>query len=124
MTLDKCREPKQPIFFWGLGISMPLTRGVVVGYDSTRMAYKFTMMDGNRIIDCQISSVAMDYIAGRRWQKISIDRDAQFLECRDTIERIASTRFDAKLENPVRIFAKHFYLYKKVKGMAAFWLGL
>jgi hypothetical protein len=80
------------------------------------MSYKFTMMDGARTVDCQISSVAMDDIAGGRWQKTPIDRDAQFLECRDTIEHIASTQFDAKLGGPVRIFAKHLHLYKKVKA--------
>jgi hypothetical protein len=29
------------------------------------------------------------------------------LECRDTIEHIASTQFDARLGGPVRIFARH-----------------
>jgi hypothetical protein len=66
---------------------MPLTPGAA-GYDPVRMAYKFTMMDGARTVDCEISSAALTDIAGGRCQKISIDRDAQFFAYRDKIERI------------------------------------
>ena len=94
---------------------MPLTRGAVVGYDAVRMSYKFTMMDGARTVACEISSAALMDIVG----EISIDRDAQFLVCRDEIEHIASTQFDAKPAGPVRIFAKHLPRHKvgpKAKG--------
>jgi Protein of unknown function (DUF1488) len=86
---------------------MPLTRGAAVGYDAVRMSYKFTMLDGTRTVHCEISSAALTDIAGGRWQKISLDRDAQFLAFRDTIEHIASSQFDARQAGPVRIFAKH-----------------
>ena len=86
---------------------MPLTRGAAVGYDAVRLSYKFTMLDGTRTVHCEISSAALTDIAGGRWQKISLDRDAQFLACRDTIEQIASSQFDATPAGHVRIFAKH-----------------
>jgi Protein of unknown function (DUF1488) len=86
---------------------MPLTRGAAVGYDAVRMSYKFTMLDGTRTVHCEISSAALTDIAGGRWQKISLDRDAQFLAYRDTIEQIASLQFDARPAGHIRIFAKH-----------------
>ena len=58
---------------------MPLARGTIVGFDASRMTYNFTMMDGPHIIDCQISSVSLDDLAGQRWQTSRVpDRDAQF----------------------------------------------
>jgi len=47
---------------------MPITRGTILGYDASRMTYQFTMTDGPQIIDCQISSVALDDLAGKRSQ--------------------------------------------------------
>jgi hypothetical protein len=90
---------------------MPLTRGTIVGFDASRMTYKFTMMDGPHIIDCQISSAALDDLAGQRSKPPRfLDRDAQFLEFRDQIEKLASEQFDSHIESKpklVRIFAKH-----------------
>lgn len=87
---------------------MPLTRGRVVGYDANRMTFEFTMMDQGATVVCQISSVALDEISGRRWSGATIDRDAQFEELRETIEKVASEEFDAQSRTmPVRIFAKH-----------------
>jgi hypothetical protein len=90
---------------------MPITRGTILGYDASRMTYQFTMMDGPHIIDCHISSPALDDLAGRRWQTPRVlDRDAQFLEFRDQIEKLASDQFDSRIESKpklVRIFAKH-----------------
>ena len=38
---------------------MPLTRGKTVGYDADLMAFKFTMRDGQQIVQCQISIAAL-----------------------------------------------------------------
>jgi hypothetical protein len=90
---------------------MPLTRGKILGFDASRMTYKFTIADGPRVIDCQISSAALDDLAGQRSKPPRVlDRDAQFLEFRDQIEKLASDQFDRDSEGkpkPVRIFAKH-----------------
>jgi hypothetical protein len=88
---------------------MPLTRGTIIGFDVSRMTYKFAMADGPHIIDCQISSAALDDLAGQRSRPPRVlDRDAQFLEFRDQIEKLASDRFDSEGKPKlVRIFSKH-----------------
>jgi hypothetical protein len=82
-----------------------------VRIDASRMTYHFTMMEGPHIIDCQISSVALDNLAGKRSQPPQVlKRDAQFLEFREQIEKLASDQFDRDIESKpklVRIFAKH-----------------
>jgi hypothetical protein len=89
---------------------MPLIRGRLLGYDSERMAFGFTMLNGEDTVECQISAAAMDDLAGGKGTQPS-DREAQFLHLRDEIEHIASTAFDE--ERPtikgavVRIFSKH-----------------
>ena len=51
-----------------LGPSMPLVRGQIIGYDATLMVFEFTMIDKavTAVVECQISSVAMDQLAGSR----------------------------------------------------------
>jgi hypothetical protein len=40
---------------------MPLTRGKIVGYDTDRMTFEFTMLTPDaRVVSCQISSIALD----------------------------------------------------------------
>jgi hypothetical protein len=46
---------------------MTLERGQIIGYDVRRMAFEFTMIDKARIVaDCEISSTAMDQLAGTK----------------------------------------------------------
>jgi hypothetical protein len=88
---------------------MPLTRGRIVGYDTDRMIFKFTMLHEGETIECEISSVAMDDLAGKRGT-LPHDREAQFLKLRDAIERITSDNFndDSVVRGAVvRIFAEH-----------------
>jgi Protein of unknown function (DUF1488) len=92
-----------------MGTSMPLTAGQITGYDGERLAFAFTMMNGDEAVPCQISDAAMDELAGTKGTP-SIARQAQFLAHREAIERIASDLYD---EAPrfkgyvVRIFTKH-----------------
>jgi hypothetical protein len=44
---------------------MPLTRGEAIGYDADLMAFKFTMRNGEQIVQCQISNAALSNLAGR-----------------------------------------------------------
>jgi hypothetical protein len=93
---------------------MPLTRGRIVGYDDERLAYGFTMLNGDETVDCQISDAAMDELAGVRGTP-STARQEQFLQHRDAIERIASRLFDstrAVKGSVVRIFTKHIPAYR------------
>jgi hypothetical protein len=88
---------------------MPLTRGRIVGYDTGRLAFGFTMLNDGDTVECQISDAAMDELAGVRGTP-SLARQAQFLTLRDAIERIASDVFDAGpivKGSVVRIFTKH-----------------
>jgi hypothetical protein len=88
---------------------MPLARGQVLGHDNERLAFAFTMFDGDAIVECQISDAAMDELAGTTGT-LSIARQAQFLSHRDVIERIASDLFDSPRHvksTVVRIFTKH-----------------
>ena len=88
---------------------MPLTRDKIIGHDIERLAFRFTMLDNNETVQCQISDAAMDDLAGMKGTETSA-RQAQFLSLRDTVERIASDLYD---EAPrfkgyvVRIFTKH-----------------
>jgi hypothetical protein len=68
------------------GISMPLTRGQIIGHDNERLAFAFTIMNDGETVQCQISDAAMDDLAEAKGTP-SIARQAQFVTHRDTIER-------------------------------------
>ena len=88
---------------------MPLSPGQLVGYDDARRVFMFTMLNGAETVQCEISSSAMDDLAGG----VSggpAGRGAQFLIARREIERIASSVFDDRPNNgqseTLHIFAK------------------
>ena len=99
---------------------MALTRGSIIGYNSDRMMFEFTMTDDERLVACQISSIAMDYMDGARGTP-PVERKAQFVRLRDAIERIAADIF--KVEGAVhvgivRIFQKHLTIGRTGKPMS------
>ena len=71
---------------------MPLMRGELQGYDVDRMVVQFTMVNQGRVIQCAISSAAMDAIESARDVK-SDQRVDQFVRLRDVIEERAERRF-------------------------------
>jgi hypothetical protein len=88
---------------------MPLTRAEAIGYDADLMAFKFTMRDGEQIVQCQISNAALGDLAGR-WRGAARELAAEFEAHRELIEAIASAQFDqtsSKETRLVRIFSKH-----------------
>jgi hypothetical protein len=88
---------------------MPLMRGRIAGYDASRMTFGFTMMHDASIIDCEISSTALDDLSGEKGVRPS-EREAQFRRLRDAIERVASDTFERGGVCPgdtMRIFSKH-----------------
>ena len=88
---------------------MPLTRGEVVGYDADLMVFKFTMRNGEQIVQCQISRAAIGDLADR-WRGAARDLPAEFEAHRELIEALASEQFDKtpnKETRLVRIFSKH-----------------
>jgi hypothetical protein len=88
---------------------MPLTRDKMIGHDIERLAFRFTMLNGEEVVQCQISDAAMDELAGMQGTESSA-RHAQFLSLRETIERMASNLYDEAPRfkgHVVRIFTKH-----------------
>ena len=93
----------------GIGF-MPLTRGEAIRYDADLMAFKFTMRNGQQIVQCQISRAALGDMAGGRIGSVARDLPAQFEAHRERIEAIASAQFDQTSNEETRlvsIFAKH-----------------
>jgi hypothetical protein len=88
---------------------MPLTRGKAVGCDANLMAFKFTMRNGQQIVQCQISIAALSDLADRR-RGSEGDLQAEFKANRELIEAIASVLFDQPSDEKTRvvsIFSKH-----------------
>jgi hypothetical protein len=87
---------------------MPMTRGRILGYDKERMAFGFSMLNGSEEVVCQITAAAIDELAGGPRGKY-VDRETQFSLMRETIERLASVKFDTGTivrGSVLRIFAK------------------
>jgi hypothetical protein len=87
---------------------MPLTRGRILGYDNERMAFRFSMLDGGEEFECQISAAAIDELVGGP-RGHYVDRETQFLQLRETIEGLATAKFDTGTivrGSVLRIFAK------------------
>ena len=55
-----------------MGISMPLTRGQMIGHDNERLAFAFTMMKDGEMVPCQISDAAMDELRERRFREVTL----------------------------------------------------
>ena len=88
---------------------MPLTRGKAVGYDADLMAFRFTMRNGQEIVQCQVSIAALSDLAARRRGSTG-DLRAEFKASRELIEAIASVLFDRSSNVETRvvsIFSKH-----------------
>jgi hypothetical protein len=54
----------------------------MIGHDTERLAFRFTMLNGSDIVECQISDAAMDELAGTRGTE-SMARQAQFVALRE-----------------------------------------
>ena len=90
---------------------MPLTRDRIIGHDTERLAFRFTMLNGADTVECHISDAAMDELGGTRGTE-SMARQAQFVALRDAVERIASEMFDrvpVVKGRVIRIFTKHVH---------------
>jgi hypothetical protein len=88
---------------------MPLRTGKAIGYDADLMAFKFTMRNGQQIVQCQISTAALSDLADRR-RGSKGDLLAEFKAHRGLIEAIASALFDQSSyeeSTAVSIFSKH-----------------
>jgi hypothetical protein len=88
---------------------MPLQRGEVRDYDFDRMTVNFTMLNGDKVIVCAISTAAMDGIENRR-DVSAAQRLDQFMRLRDVIEDRASRKFDeqGQADRPVVLRTNDF----------------
>ena len=71
---------------------MPLRQGEVQGYDFNRMVVEFTMLNQDKVVQCAISTTAMDDLEGKRDVKPD-QRVDQFMRLREVIEDQASRKF-------------------------------
>ncbi len=89
---------------------MALQRGEVQGYNSDRMVLEFTMLNQGKVIQCAISTQAMDDLEGRR--DVTPDqRVDQFTRLRETIEERASVKFfeeQVQADRPVVLRSNDF----------------
>jgi hypothetical protein len=75
---------------------MPLRQGEVHGYDFNRMVVGFSMLNQDKVIQCAISTAAMDDLEGNRNVKAH-QRVEQFMRLREVIEEQASRKFDEQV---------------------------
>ena len=69
-----------------------LRRGAVLGFNFDRMVVEFTMLNRDKMIQCAISTAAMDDLEGKR--DVTPDqRVDQFMRLREVNERQASRKF-------------------------------
>jgi Protein of unknown function (DUF1488) len=90
---------------------MPLVRYEILGHDEERLAFRFSMLNDEQVVLCQISDAALDELAGMKGTE-NIARVAQFLSLRETIEENASRLFDERpvhRGSVVRIFCRHIH---------------
>lgn len=88
---------------------MPLISHEIEGHDEERRAFRFSMLNEDQVVLCQISDAALDEVAGTKGTESSA-RMAQFLTSRQKVEQTASRLFDEKpilRGSVIRIFSKH-----------------
>jgi len=96
---------------------MPLRRGDVQGYDFNRMVVEFTMLNQDNVIQCAISTAAMDDLEGRRDVKPH-QRVEQFMRLREVIEEQASRKFldeQVRTDRPVVLRSNDFSIVASLR---------
>jgi len=96
---------------------MPLQRGEVRGYDFNRMVVEFTMLNQDNVIQCAISTAAMDDLEGKRDVKPD-QRVDQFLRLREVIEEQASRKFlqeQIRSDRPVILRSNDFSIVASLR---------
>ena len=73
---------------------MTLTQGRFISYEYDRMVVLFSMLDGEKEIQCAISTSAMDDLEGVVRARAG-QREAQFMRLRERIEACANGKYQA-----------------------------
>jgi Protein of unknown function (DUF1488) len=95
---------------WDGAFEMPLQRGEFQRYDFNRMVVEFTMLNQGKVVQCAISTAAMDDLEGRRDVRPD-ERVDQFMRLREVIEERASRKFfeeQAQGDRPVVLRSNDF----------------
>jgi len=96
---------------------MPLQRGEVQGFDFNRMVVEFTMLNQDQVIQCAISTAAMDDLEGKRDVKPH-QRVDQFMRLREVIEERASRKFfeeQIRVNRPVILRSNDFSIVASLR---------
>jgi len=96
---------------------MPLRRGEVQGYDFNRMIVEFTMLNQDKVVQCAISTTAMDDLKGKRGATPH-QRIDQFMRLREVIEEQASRKFfeeQVGVDRPVILRSNDFSIVASLR---------
>ena len=96
---------------------MLLRRGEVHGFNFNRMVVEFTMLNQDKVIQCAISTAAMDDLEGKRDVK-SHQRVDQFMRLREVIEEQASRKFfdeQVGIDRPVILRSNDFSIVASLR---------
>jgi hypothetical protein len=96
---------------------MPLQRGDVRGFNFHRMVVEFTMLNQDKVIECAISTAAMDDLEGQRGVKAD-QRVDQFMRLREVIEEQASRKFfdeQVRVDRPVVLGSNDFSIVASLR---------
>jgi hypothetical protein len=97
--------------------AMPLRRAEIQGYDFNRMVVEFTMLNQDKVIQCAISTAAMDDLEGKRDVKPH-QRVDQFMRLREVIEEQASSKFfeeQIRIDRPVILRSNDFSIVASLR---------
>jgi hypothetical protein len=97
--------------------AMPLRRGEVRGFNFNRMVVEFTMLNQDNVIECAISTAAMDDLEDRRDVKPD-QRVDQFMRLREVIEEQASRKFveeQVRVDRPVVLRSNDFSIVASLR---------
>jgi hypothetical protein len=97
--------------------AMSLRRGEVQGYDFNRMIVEFTMLNHDDVIQCAISTAAMDDLEGKRDVRPH-QRVDQFMRLREVIEDQASRKFfeeQVGVDRPVILRSNDFSIVASLR---------
>jgi Protein of unknown function (DUF1488) len=96
---------------------MPLQRGDLLGFNFNRMVVEFTMLNRNEVIQCAISTAAMDDLEDKRDVRPH-QRVDQFMRLREVIEEQASRKFfdeQGRFDRPVLLRSDDFSIVASLR---------
>ena len=96
---------------------MPLQRGEVRGFNFHWMVVEFTMLNQDKVIECAISTAAMDDLEDKR-DVGPHQRVDQFMRLREVIEEQASRKFfdeQVRFDRPVVLRSDDFSIVASLR---------